>query len=221
MGSSRNFRELPITSGNLLGNFPKWWQVRNLPKSLQIWAWHYFSTSLGQWEVPGTSGNFPKFWQVGNFPKFLRILTWHYLLTFLCQWKVPGISWNFQELPKMLASLKLPKIPLESDMALFFNFPGSMGSSRYFWELPGTSLGTSWNADKLGTSQNPFWDFDIALFSTCLDQWEVPETSGNFPKSWQVRNYPKFLQILTWHYLQFPWVNGKFPKLPETSLRTS
>ena len=31
----------------------------------------YFSTSLGQWEVPGTSGNFfenfPKCWQVGNF----------------------------------------------------------------------------------------------------------------------------------------------------------
>ena len=100
MESSRNFRELPITSGNLLGNFPKCWQVRNFPNCLRIWTWHYFSASLGQWEVPGTSENF--FWNfpncrlVGNFQKSLRILTWHYFSTFLDPWEVPGTSGNFQ-----------------------------------------------------------------------------------------------------------------------------
>ena len=46
------------SSWNFLGNFRKCWQVGNLPKSPWILTWHYFSTSLGQLEVPGTSENF-------------------------------------------------------------------------------------------------------------------------------------------------------------------
>ena len=43
----------------------------------------------------------------------------------------------------------------------------------------------------------------------------------NLPKCWQVGKFPKSLRILTWHYFQLPWVNGKFPELPVTSFGTS
>ena len=95
----------------------------DFPKSHRIWAWHYFSTSLDQWEVP-----------------------------------------------KMLASWGLPKIPSDLDMALFFNFPGSMGSSRNFrelpWELP--KMLASWELPKIPS------DFDMALF------FQLPWINGKF-----------------------------------------
>ena len=70
-----------------------------------------------------------KCWQVGNSPKSLHILTWSYFSTYRGQLGVPGTS---LKIPKALASWKLSKISSDLDMALFFNFPGSPGTSGTF-----------------------------------------------------------------------------------------
>ena len=133
------------SSWNFLGNFRKCWQVGNLPKSPWILTWHYFSTSLGQLEVPGTSRNF-----FGNFTKSLEfpeipsdfemallfnfqnagklgtsqnpLRIWHYFLTSLGQVEVPGTSENFFHgiFHKPLPNLELPEIHLDFDICGYF-----------------------------------------------------------------------------------------------------
>ena len=64
----------------------------------------------------------------------------------------------------MLASWELPKIPLDLDMALFFNFPGYMGSFQNFRELPldFPEMLASWEISKISL------DFDMAVFFNFL-----------------------------------------------------
>ena len=61
------FRELPNQNENKI----KMMASRELPKMPSYFDMALFSTSQGQWEVPGTSanflGNFPKCSQVGKF----------------------------------------------------------------------------------------------------------------------------------------------------------
>ena len=88
-----------------------------------------------------------------------------------------------------------------------------------------TSLRTSQNAGKLGTSQNPFRFWHGIIFQLPFYQWEVPGTSGsflvNFPKCWQAGNIPKTPWIMKWHYFQLSWINGQFLELLGTSSGTS
>ena len=52
----------------------------------------------------------------------------------------------------MLASWEFPKIPSDFDMTLFFNFPGSMGSSQNFpkcWQV-GNFLNSVWKFQVFG-----------------------------------------------------------------------
>ena len=126
-------------------------------------------------------------------------------------------SWNFQELPKMLASLKLPKIPLESDMALFFNFPGSMGSSRYFWELP--EMLTSWELHKI-----PFGILTSHYFQLAWINEKFPKLPGTSQNPGKLGTTPNSFRF--WHgiiynvpgsmgssrnFRKLPW---ELPKLP-------
>ena len=75
--SNGSFPEVPGTS--LPWELPKSWQIGNFPKSLRILTWHYFSTSLWQWEVSESSGNF-----LGNFQKCWQVVSHNFLLLFQC-----------------------------------------------------------------------------------------------------------------------------------------
>ena len=126
-------------------------------------------------KFPEFLGNFPKCWKVGNFPNSLWNLTCH---NFNFPWSI-GSSRN----SKKWQVGCFPKSPRILTWHYFSNYLGIM------W--------VPWNSLEL--SQIPL-EFDMALFSTSLDQWEVSRTSRNFlrnfSKCWQVGNFPKSLRIL-------------------------